>query len=625
MRLTPLTSSQNSVFAARTATSSDTSILNAAASSNAVAGVYDLTVNQLATAGEIASQGFASATSQISQGTLTLNIGTAATNITVDSSNDTLQGLADAINASGAAVTANVVNDGSTSLPDYRLLLTSTGTGTANAVSAAFAGSGGGTQPAFNDTVQAAADASVTLGSGSGALTVSSSTNQLSSLIQGVTLSLSSAAPDTPISVTVANDTTSITNDINAFVSAYNTTLSAIQQQTSYNTTTGEAGPLLGDFQTQSIGDQLSSLVDTTVAGANPLLNNLGALGISTDDTGQLSVDSTQLANVLSGGVTGVTINDVGKLFGLTGSSTNPGVRFVTGSDQTQSSTTPYTLNVTQAAQQASLTATTALAGSTVVDGTNNTFTVNVDGTTSDSLTLTAGTYSPTQLAQAVASAINNDAALKGATVTANVNGSGQLDIQSSTYGLASQVTMESGTALSTLGYQAGAIAKGVDVAGNFVVNGVTEAATGNGQYLSGNSGNANTSGLQVNVTLNAAQVGSGISVPVTVSNGIAAQLSNFLSGLSNPVTGRFQQIDSGYQSQITALQAEQTTENTYIQTKTTQLQNQFAQMEETLAQLQNSSNIISEAGLSLQNGNSSSVASSSSSSGSSSHFGIST
>jgi flagellar hook-associated protein 2 len=726
--LAPLANSINGVFNALTATPSNTNVLNAAASSNAVAGVYNITVNQLATANEIASQGFDSPSSQISQGTLTLNIGTASNTITIDSTNDTLQGLADAINASGAAVTASIVSDGSgTGQQGYRLLLASTATGTANTINITnnLAATGGGaTQPIFstgtisnaipstsfsgtstvqtnvgagytgtsNDdytftvtqggtvgtdaiqlsytdtsgqntgtitvnpsdlntpisvpngqgmqvqfsagtlnqgdsfsvktfvpTVQAATNAAVTLGSGNGALTVSSSSNQINSLIPGVTLSLVSAAPDTPVSVTVGSDTASITTDINNFVTAYNSVINSIQQETGFDTTTNAAGPLLGNIQTQTMEDQIRVMVEGAVASANPLMNNLGALGITTGSNGQLSVDSTQLANVLSGSVAGVSIADVAKLFSLTGSSTNAGVQFVTGSNQTQSSgTTPYTLQVTQAAQQASLAASTALAASTVIDTSNNTLTVNVDGQTSDALTLASGTYTPSQLAQAVQSAINGDAALKGEAVNASVNGSGQLVLSSNVYGSGSQVTVESGTALSALGFDAGATAKGIDVAGNFVVNGVTEAATGSGQILSGNSGNANTAGLEVQVTLTPAQVGSGISAAVTVSNGIAAQLNNYLSTLTNPATGQFVQIDSGYQTQITGIQSDITAENTYIQQKTTQLQTQFAAMEETLAKLQQSSSIITQAAQSFAANLTSATSSSSSSSSSS-------
>src|SRR5438552_1200493 len=75
-------------------------------------------------------------TSAIIHGTLELKVGNAATSITIDSSNDTLQGLADAVNASGAAVTAYIINDGSgAGQQGYRLVLASKATGTSNQVS----------------------------------------------------------------------------------------------------------------------------------------------------------------------------------------------------------------------------------------------------------------------------------------------------------------------------------------------------------------------------------------------------------------------------------------------------------------------------------------------------------
>jgi flagellar hook-associated protein 2 len=699
--LTPLTSSQNSVFAARTATPSDTSILTAAASTNAVSGTYDLQVQSIATANQIASQGFDSSGSSISHGNLELKIGNVTTSITVDSSNDTLQGLASAINGSGAAVTAYVINDGSgDGQAGYRLVLASKATGTSNQINVInnlAASSGGTIRPTFNTntisnalpasgfggtsaittdsstgytgttnniytfkvvqggtvgtdnniqvsytdatgantgtitlsskdansviavaqgidvqfgagtlvtgdsfsvktfvpTVQAATDATVKLGSGDGALTFTSASNQISTLIPGVTLSLQKSAPGTTVSVTVGDDTTTMQKDIDSFVSAFNDAVSAIQQQTSYDTSTGIAGPLLGDFQIQQLEQQLRSMVETAVPGANPLLNNLGALGITTDNTGKLVVDDSKVSNVLSGDVAGVTAEDVRSLFALTGSSTNAGVVFITGGSKTQSSTAPYTVHLTQAAQQAALTSPHTIAASTVITSANNTFTVDLDGKTSSSLTLASGTYSPTALAQAIEAAINADTKLSGATVNVSATNN-NLTITSNRYGSDSSITMVSGTALTALGFAGGESADGRDVAGSFVVGGVTEQAIGQGQFLTGNSGNANTAGLEIRATLTPTQVGTGIDAPLTVSNGIAAQLNNLISSVSDPVTGRFQQADSDYQASLTQIGNEETQQNAYIQAKTAQLQTEFTNMEETLAKLQAASSAIS-------------------------------
>ena len=93
-------------------------------------------------------------------------------------------------------------------------------------------------------------------------------------------------------------------------------------------------------------------------------MNQLGRLGITFDSTGQLQVDSTTLSNALNGSIAGVSLSDVKKLFNLSGSTNNPGVTFIAGSDQTEASSTPYTVNITRAATQASITAANALAES---------------------------------------------------------------------------------------------------------------------------------------------------------------------------------------------------------------------------------------------------------------------
>src|SRR5262249_11959450 len=108
-----LARSAGSAFDARKATTSDNTLVTAAAGSAAVPGTYSLTVTSLAKAHQIASQGFSDPNAQVKQGVLTIQIGaSAATTITVDTRNNTLQGLADSINAATSDVKASVINDG---------------------------------------------------------------------------------------------------------------------------------------------------------------------------------------------------------------------------------------------------------------------------------------------------------------------------------------------------------------------------------------------------------------------------------------------------------------------------------------------------------------------------------
>jgi flagellar hook-associated protein 2 len=97
-------------------------------------GVYNVTVNALATSQISASQGFSSSTSALGTGTVTLTVGGVATPITVDTTNNTLSGLASAINSANLGVTAQVVNTGLPGAP-YRLEISSNSTGAANAFS----------------------------------------------------------------------------------------------------------------------------------------------------------------------------------------------------------------------------------------------------------------------------------------------------------------------------------------------------------------------------------------------------------------------------------------------------------------------------------------------------------
>jgi len=707
-QMTQLSRTQNGVFEARTVASSDETALTAAASSSAVAGVYQMRIASLAKAHQVASQGFDTVGNAITHGTLQIKVGDKSSTITVDGSNDTLQGLVDTINSSGASVTASVVNDGSgEGTQGYRLLLSSKSTGVTNRIiltNNLGATGGGATNPIFNagsvsnailatgntstssiqsnvganftgtsnnvytftviqggtvgtdnnlqiaysdtagvntgtitvnagdvnvlkdaaqgirvqfasgtlvagdkftvkafvPTVQDAADASVTLGSGAGAMMVNSATNQLDSLIPGVALHLQASDPAKDITLTVANDTEKMKKAIQDFVSSYNDVLSFIDDQARFDADSGVAGPLLGNRQALSIQDQVRSVITDAVAGANPLLNHIGALGITTGDDGKLVVNDTKLADVLAGNRAGVSLGDVRKLFALTGAASNPGIQFVTGSTKTRASTTPYNVQITQAAEKAALTATTALAVSTIINGANNTLVVKLDGATSGTLTLAAGTYTPVMLAQALQSAINSDAALAGRHVSVGLIGN-KLSVTSDRFGLASEVTTQSGTSLATLGFAPGAAATGRDVVGSFLVDGEVESAHGSGQFLLGDATNANTADLQVRVALSAAQVGGGLTADLSVTRGVASRLDNVLANLFDPINGRLNTIDSGFQASLDHLDEQSAKQNEIMESRRVQLQKQFAAMERVLSQLQSASNFLSGQATSLK------------------------
>jgi flagellar hook-associated protein 2 len=104
--------------------------------------------------------------------------------------------------------------------------------------------------------------------------------------------------------VTVARDTSAITNNVNTLVSAYNDAMSMINVVTDpKSTVTTYGATLVGDSTVRMIKQQLRSMITSTTSafGANPnSVTALWQLGISIDQTGVMSVDSTKLNSALS-------------------------------------------------------------------------------------------------------------------------------------------------------------------------------------------------------------------------------------------------------------------------------------------------------------------------------------
>jgi flagellar hook-associated protein 2 len=212
-------------------------------------------------------------------------------NISV-SSTDTLQSIATNINnaSNNPGVTATVVSGKN----GDQLLLTSTQTGTANAftVSASSGSSSGLTSLAsqLNTPNNPATDAELTVDG----IPVSSATNDVSNALTGVTMDLTSTGNST---LTISQNTSAITSAVSGFVSAYNEYNSEVSELSSYDSTTGEAGVLLGDPTLNAIQNQSSQVISSSVAGNS--IANLATLGITRNSDGSLSLNSTTLQNDL--------------------------------------------------------------------------------------------------------------------------------------------------------------------------------------------------------------------------------------------------------------------------------------------------------------------------------------
>lgn len=596
-----LARTQNNVFESRNVTVSNESALVASAGSNAAAGIYQLTVESLAQAHQVASQGFADSTAEITHGTFSVQQGSRPpVQITIDDSNDTLQGLADSINLTQSDISASIVQDGSTGTP-FRLLLTSSKTGDSNAIAVTNSladSAGGAVKPAFDfgNPVQEATNAAVRLGTGSGAFTVENEDNRIEDLISGVTLDLLEADAGRTITVRVSQDTQSGVDAVSDFVDAYNGLVDFIKENSGFNPESEQAGLLLGNRSLLQIEGEIQSALQTVVPGLSTDANRLSTIGISVTDQGKLVLNSSTLTKALSGESAEVTARDVRRLFALDGTSTNPNIQFVLGTTRTSETTSPIEVNITQAAERATVASTSALAASTVIDSSNNELTLTVDGAEL-SVTLAEGTYTSAELAGQLESIINAHPDAKGRAVLVGVQddglGSDLLTITSATYGGSSQITITSGSAFTALGLDGSENDQGLDVEGHYIVNGAIETATGRGRLLVGDKDNATTADLQARITMTASQVLAGSEAEMSVTRGFASRLDQVIGRMLDSETGLFKTINDGFTAQTDSIDESIERQQALFDKQEQDLIAQFVALESALGELQTTSTFL--------------------------------
>jgi flagellar hook-associated protein 2 len=608
------TLSNPDTYNAKTVTSSDSSLLTATADKTSSTGQYYVTVNSLATSQQLISQGYSdTSTSALGTGTVSVQVGTGKSiNVTLDSTNDTLTGLCSAINNASAGVTASVINDGSSS-NSYHLLLTSNTGGTGGEMTIT-SNLSGGTSPTLTE-MQAATNSSVTLGQGSGAITVTGNSNTLTNVIPGVTLNLNSADKNTSVTLNISSDTSSIGTDIATWIDDYNNLMDDMTTQFTYDTTTQTSGTLFGDGTLESMQSELQNMIGMQVTGASSSACLLSQIGITTDDSNNhLDLDATTLESALSDGG-----SNIQKLFSTVATPTSSDVSYVTSTSSTKASgTNGYAVVITQAATHSSVTAGVAQTDDLAA---NETLTVN--GTSID---LTAG-MTQAQVITAINAQSNTTGVVASATGSDGTGTGNYLTLMSVGYGSSQKVSVQStvsngGSSSSTtdtsgIGDVAvtqadgageagtGTAAAGLNVAGT--ING--ETATGTGQMLTGSSGNANTAGLTLQITATSA----GSYGTVALSKGIASLMSDYTSSVTDSTTGIITTTESSLSGQVTDLQGQVTDMETLLSQEQDNLTTEYANMESALGTLKNQQSYLNEMFNTNNNNNSSSSSSSSS------------
>jgi flagellar hook-associated protein 2 len=283
----------NGQFDAKTTASTDSSVVSATAGNTASVGTHTIVVSQLATTSSYSSGALTDGNTAFGQGTFYLQLGkNTPVAINVDSSNDTLNTLSSYINGQDLGVTATVITDSS----GARLALYSNASGAAGNITIDPTGYSNTTGLSFTAGTSGV-DASLTVDG----IQIDSSSNTISTVIPGVTLNLTGTNTiATPVQISVEPDTDGASTALNNFATAYNTLITSINAQFTYDAASGEAAPpLLGDSGVEIVQQELMDNVGFQVTG-NPGVESLADLGITVNDDGTLTVDNSQLTDVLS-------------------------------------------------------------------------------------------------------------------------------------------------------------------------------------------------------------------------------------------------------------------------------------------------------------------------------------
>lgn len=598
-----------SSFGQRTTTSSNTDAVVASANSTAASGSYSLSVSQLASSHSLASTGYASTSDLVGTGTLTIRFGSTdytspdpgpesydgftvnpekgTATITIDSENNTLTGVRDAINGAKIGVTAVIVNDES----GYRLLIGSDDGGEKNSLEISVTDTGdnndldsaGLSALSFNGSATnlaqtvAARDALFTVNG----LSIRSSENRASGVIEGLDITLKDVTGTSPVTVTVAQDREAVKSAIQSFVSGYNNYISTVNSLTAYDPETGVAGPLQGDFSARSIASQVRRAITDSAEGFGGSFSSLSELGITTDGDGKLAINSSRFDAALEN-----AFDDIVGVFAAVGRPSDGTIKYITSTAAT--AVASHDIDITQMATRGQLTASPSFFPLNI-DSENNSLVLSVNGVTSSEILLTQGNYaSGAELADELQARINGDTALVNAGALVSVQFvNDHFEITSNNYGSFSTIEVLSVDTNTTaqLGFSTGAGVAGIDVAGT--IGGV--AASGSGQTLKGAVG-SKAEGLQLLI----ADGSTGPRGAVDFSRGIAYQLNTLITSFL-ATDGLLDSRTEGIQSRIEGIGDQKEVLDRKMEALEIRYRNQFNALDSLLAQLQTTSDFLTQ------------------------------
>ncbi|MDB4077134.1 flagellar filament capping protein FliD [Porticoccaceae bacterium] len=276
-------------LATSTGSSSNTSAISLTSLDGAAAtGAYDITVTRLAQEQRMISDEYTATTTTLNSSAFDISIavGSSTTTTTaVTVSTPTPAGVVSAINAASTGVTASLVDTGIGGT-NYRIILTGpTGSEGAFTMSSTpdlgFGDSG--------NTLQAAQDSIINFDG----LTVTRSSNEISDVIAGATISLTETT-STAVRLNIVSDRTTLKTNLENVVTAYNDLNTLFTELTAEGSEAELGGALADDTSlVRYLKSQIRSALFADSSTTSGSVSALRDLGVSIDKTGNLTLNET--------------------------------------------------------------------------------------------------------------------------------------------------------------------------------------------------------------------------------------------------------------------------------------------------------------------------------------------
>lgn len=296
----------NGGIVAKLGSSSDETVTTASASSAASSGTYSVSVSQLAqnaTTSIYKAAGNYTSTGEVldasNSGTISVTVGSSleTVNVSVTAGSTTITDFVNSFNSQSDYAEASIVNVGTSSVPNYKIVISSLNTGTEQG--AISINMGAIANASKDDTSSPATDAQFSI---AGVGTVTRSSNQVSDVIAGVTLNLRGSGNST---VSITGDAETSSQAVQEFVEKYNEIIAFIaENDLVVRENDGEdASNIFGPLASTRLDDNLISAVrqafsSSTTSGGS--VNTFADLGIATQRDGTLTFDIDAFVEALA-------------------------------------------------------------------------------------------------------------------------------------------------------------------------------------------------------------------------------------------------------------------------------------------------------------------------------------